>query len=149
MNVRTLRNPFPLVIGLTLFAATSTIHAQAPVVFSQSLAPTTEDRESAPFFTDIAFGAAVSISGRTAMVGMPNHNVVGRVGIYTRTAEGWARTATLTGSSSDVRFGSAIDLSGNTAVIGTADRVYVYRKHGQQWRQLETVRLQSGVSAVA
>ena len=149
MNVRTLRNQLPIVVGLMLFAATSTIDAQSPVVFSQGLAPTTEDRESAPFFSNIAFGAAVSISGRTAMVGMPNHNDVGRVGIYTRTAEGWVRTATLTGSSSDISFGLAIDLDGNTAVIGTAGGAYLYRKQGQQWRQLGRVQVQSGVSAVA
>jgi hypothetical protein len=45
-------------------------------------------------------------------------------------AEGWVRTATLTGSSSDVRFGHAIDLDGHTAVIGADDAAYVYRKQG-------------------
>lgn len=157
MNVRTLRNLLPILVGLLLFVATSTIQAQSPVVFSQALTPTSEDFESAPFFTDIGFGAAVSIDGRTAMVGMPSHNVIGRVGIYTRTTDGWVRTATLTGASSDVDFGSAIDLDGNTAVIGAAGRAgggaagraYLYRKQGQQWRQLGRVQVQAGVSAVA
>jgi FG-GAP repeat protein len=150
MNARTLRNSLPVVVGLMLFAAASTIQAQSPIVFSQTLTPTTEDVESAPFFSNISFGAAVSISGRTAMVGMPNHNNVGRVGVYTRTAEGWVRTATLSGSSSDVRFGRAIDLNGNVAVIGASQAAYLYRKQGHQWRQLGKVELQSpSVSDVA
>lgn len=105
--------------------------------WGQFFAPTQEDLDSAPPFTDIDFGSAVAISGGTAMIGMPSHNDIGRVGVYTRTRTGWVRTQTLLPSNAvDSGFGGAIDLDGNTAVIGAAPGAYLFRKRGSQWRQI-------------
>jgi hypothetical protein len=148
MDVPTIRMHTLIILGLMLFAAASSIQAQSGIVFRHDLAPTAEDRNSAPPHTDISFGAAVSISGRTAMIGMPNHNHAGRVGIYTRTDQGWLRTATLTGSNPvDSGFGISIDLDNDTAVIAARGAAYLFRKHGHDW--LEIGRVAAAVTSVA
>jgi FG-GAP repeat len=103
------------------------------------IGPTDDDRAYfyPPEFADLAFGAAVGVSGNTAMAGMPAHNgYIGRVGVYTLSDGTWERTATLTGSNpADIRFGGGVDLDGNRALIGSVGAAYLFQRVGTQWHQ--------------
>ena len=118
------------------------VWSQAPIVFSQGLEPTADDLPLATegFFS--GFGEAVAISGSTAMVGLPEYGVeeaIGRVGVYTRTAQGWLRTATISNPEpGQLEFGRAIALDGDSAVIAADSAAYLFRNDGEQWRLVTT-----------
>ena len=69
---------------------------------------------------DDQFGAAVALSGTTALVGGNHPNGHGKVAVFTTDGAAWSETATLMpndGASND-QFGFATALSGDTALIG-------------------------------
>ena len=109
----------------------------ATTCFSARLDPTEEDKAPEPR-AGASFGAAVAISGDTVMVGMPTHNqVLGRVGVYTRKAEGWVRTATIPNPKPDSEqselFGRDLDLGGHSVVVDAHNEAYLFRKQGKRW----------------
>jgi FG-GAP repeat len=86
------------------------------------------------------FGAAVAISGSTAVVGAPGHSG-DRADVFTGTAAGWTQTAELKGSDTaqNDEFGTAVAISGSTAVVGApghgGGRVYVFTRRATGWTQ--------------
>ncbi|MGC2169409.1 MAG: FG-GAP repeat protein, partial [Acidimicrobiales bacterium] len=75
---------------------------------------------------DDYFGAAVAISGSTAFVGAPYHEVDGHttegaVYVYTLSDGTWSQSAELTASDGAAydEFGFSLTLSGDTAIIGS------------------------------
>ena len=71
------------------------------------------------------FGYSVSISGDTAVVGAPNHQIgsnngQGAVYIFQSQGGNWVQQAGLTASdgAANDRFGSAVAISGNTVIVG-------------------------------
>jgi FG-GAP repeat len=92
------------------------------------------------------FGAAVAISGSTAVVGAPGHGG-GRAYVFTATAAGWTQTAEIQGSDtaagdnfgSGDNFGVAVAISGSTAVVGAprrgGGRAYVFTRTAAGWTQ--------------
>lgn len=95
---------------------------------------------------DSAYGGAVAISGSTAVVGEDNFPASrGKVYVFTRTATGWKRSATLTGPPTAFGddFGDAVAISGSTIAVGddftsTGDRlgrVYIYAHTSTGWKQ--------------
>ena len=140
MRTRTLLSISASLLASTLGVAVQPAFAQVPAIASYDLAPTTEDLDSAPMYSNIEFGAAVAVDGKRVAIGMPAHNGVGRVGIYQRTTEGWRRTATLTASNpNDLEFGSAIDLDGHSVAIAARGAAYLFRQHEGTWRQIGRV----------
>jgi hypothetical protein len=109
--------------------------AQTSVVFSQRLDATEDDR--APnLFVGPSFGAAVAIADRTLMVGMPAYDdEIGRVGIYTREADGWIRTATISNPDPQQRktFGRDLALARHAVVVNADSAAYLFRKQGRRW----------------
>jgi hypothetical protein len=91
------------------------------------------------------FGRTVALSGTTALIGAPGAGgAIGAAYVFTRTATGWARQATLTaagGQHGDSLALDALAISGNTAVVG-ADLVnsftgaaYEFIRTGTTWAQ--------------
>jgi len=97
------------------------------------------------------FGAAVSMSENTALVGAYNKSVGGRkhqgqAYVYVRSGTFWTEQAKLTasnGAASD-KFGLAVSVSGDTAVVGAPNeyggasqpgRAYVYARTGTFWTE--------------
>jgi hypothetical protein len=92
------------------------------------------------------FGAAVAISGSTALVGAPGHGG-GRAYVFTATAAGWTQTAEVQGSDTAAgdnigagdNFGAAVAISGSTAVVGAPShgggRAYVFTRTATGWTQ--------------
>ena len=108
------------------------------------------------------FGAAVAISGDTALIGAPEKKVganaaQGQVYVYLRTGTAWSEQQQLIaadGSSPD-HFGGAVGLSGNTAVVGALNKkvgnntnqgqVYVYLRTGTAWAEQQKLTAADGV----
>ncbi len=86
------------------------------------------------------FGAAVAVSGSTAVVGAPGHGG-GRAYVFTGTAAGWTQTAEVQGSDTAAgdNFGTAVAVSGSTAVVGApghgGGRAYVFTRTATGWTQ--------------
>jgi hypothetical protein len=86
------------------------------------------------------FGAAVAVSGSTAVVGAPVHGG-GRAYLFTGTATGWTQTAEVQGSDPAFgdNFGAAVAISGSTAVVGapgySGGRAYVFTRTATGWTQ--------------
>jgi hypothetical protein len=99
-----------------------------------------------------AFGAAVALSGDTAMIGAsaadpPGGVDAGSVSVFTRQGTGWVENQVLAagdGAAGD-RFGCCLALDGDTALIGAvgddtpagvdAGSAYVFRLGGGSWQQ--------------
>ena len=104
------------------------------------------------------FGAAVALSGQTAIIGAPGVTVHGQESqgaayIFTRSPAGvWTQQARLvaTGGQADDGFGVAVDLQGDTAVVGayyasTGDQyehgaAYVFSRSGSAWTQQQELQ---------
>jgi FG-GAP repeat len=92
-----------------------------------------------------SFGAAVAVSGSTALVGAWGAD--GRAGVaylFVHSSAGWKHQATLhppAAATTDANFGSAVALSGTTAVIGApgtsalAGAAYIYERSGVTWKR--------------
>ena len=90
------------------------------------------------------FGESVAISGRTVIVGVPDHTkFAGRAYLFTKTAAGWQQTAELKGSDSASHefFGRSVAISGPSAIVGAegqsngAGQAYVFAKTTRGWNQ--------------
>jgi nucleoside-specific outer membrane channel protein Tsx len=89
------------------------------------------------------FGDSVAISGRTAIVAVPEHaNVAGRAYVFAETAAGWKQVTELKGSDTTAngQLGTSVAISGNVAVFGApfhADggRAYVFIETKGIWKQ--------------
>ena len=99
---------------------------------------------------DDQFGASVSISGDTLVVGAPTHDAPGAdsgaAWIYTRSGMTWSLQQKLAPGPALSQFGSAVSVSGDTAIIGAteddsaasnAGAAYVYTRSGSTWTQAQ------------
>jgi hypothetical protein len=85
------------------------------------------------------FGASVSISGNTVVVGSPNsNNRQGAAYVFVRPASGWAnltQTAKLTASDgADAKLGSSVSISGDTIVVGAPSQPVFHRFNSNHFR---------------
>jgi hypothetical protein len=87
------------------------------------------------------FGASVSISGSTAVVGAPGHGN-GTAYVFDLTAGGWSQVAELSASdgSAGGAFGTSVSISGTAIVVGAPDQngtgtAYVYNETNGSWTQ--------------
>ncbi len=104
--------------------------------------------------TEDEFGASVSISGTSALIGQPFFNGVpgsnsGRASVFLETTGTWNFQAHLLASDTAVDdfFGHSVAISGDLAVVGAyvddladvvnAGSAYVYRRTGTSWAQLD------------
>jgi len=91
---------------------------------------------------DDYFAISVSVSGDTALVGVPHGNGMsadsGVVYVYTRAGANWELEGSFTamdGTTGDV-FGISVSLSDDTALVGAHKSAYVFRRSGSGWVQL-------------
>ena len=138
-----------------VLSAAGTVHAAGSE-------PTTQPSCNAPLFLSPSdnqsgggFGAAVAVSGQTALVADPFYSTAfveppvnppyinGRVSVFTCDAstQVWTNTATIelpaTDTNQYIPFGFSVALHGDLAVIGTdSEGVYVYKRQGQDWNQV-------------
>lgn len=108
---------------------------------------------------DFTFGAAVSISGDTVVVGAPgafSNNKSGAAYVFVRSGTNWAEQAVLRPSNEGGYFGGAVGVSGNTIVVGAhressngtgvngsqtnytrmqSGAAYVFARNGESWTQ--------------
>lgn len=91
-----------------------------------------------------AFGAAVALSGTTAIVGAPlKADHTGAVYVFTESGSGWNQQAELTAADAtdDNLFGISVAASGSTALVGAegnsgaAGAAYVFTQSGTTWNQ--------------
>jgi hypothetical protein len=93
------------------------------------------------------FGASVSLSGDTALIGAEGgYDSIGSVYVFTRTGTSWTQQAKLQAldSNGDDDFGWSVSLDGNTALIGAekangnvdySGAAYVFTRTGTTWTQ--------------
>ena len=96
---------------------------------------------------DDSFGASISISGNTAVIGAYDETHSpwqGGAYIYTESGGIWRRVRNLSNpGSSDNGFGNAVALQGTTAVVGAFGQggrgaIYIYTKDGGSWPRQAT-----------
>jgi hypothetical protein len=100
-----------------------------------------------------AFGLSIAVVGTTVVVGTPDYAVgprryVGRVYLFTRTAEGWHQTAVLTGPGTALAeyFGASVAASATTMVVGARGSAsqtglaYVFTKATTGWHQVAALK---------
>jgi uncharacterized protein (TIGR03437 family) len=109
------------------------------------------------------FGAAVAISGDTAVVGVPDFDGAGATNsgaalVFVRDGSAWSQQAQLTASdaASHDSFGAAVALSGDTIVIGAygddngfnSDQgaAYVFVRSGTTWSQQAKLTVGNGTA---
>jgi len=113
---------------------------------------------------DAWFGNAVAISGDTAVVGAPYHDVGGNTDqgaayVFVRSGTTWSQQAWLTasdGAASDL-FGCSVALVGDTAVVGApCDDVgaitnqgsaYVFTRSGTTWSEQQKLTASDGAAS--
>lgn len=101
------------------------------------------------------FGAAVSVDGKTALIGSPQYNPLGNAYgagaayVFTKTTDGWTQTQKLVAGDGTLgdNFGIAVALQGDTALIGAykasiganaqQGAVYVFRPLAGAWTQTQ------------
>lgn len=98
------------------------------------------------------FGAAVALSGDTALVGVPAAKVgstllQGAAYVFTRSGETWNQEAKLTASDGKIvdNFGNAVAIQGNNAIVGAGHAdvgenldqglAYVFSRSGTTWAE--------------
>jgi hypothetical protein len=109
------------------------------------------------------FGADVSVSGDTALVGALSHDVGANVDqgsayVFVRSGTGWTQQAHLTasdGAASDL-FGSSVSVAGDTALVGaggdtvgtnaTQGSAYVFVRNGVGWAQQAHLTANDGLA---
>ncbi len=97
------------------------------------------------------FGASVSVSGDTAVVGAPGSGVAGAAYVFTYSGGTWSQVATLTPSDEAAgdAFGTSVAAADRTLVIGApgadvngktdAGAAYVFRDFGGAWSEADKV----------
>jgi len=161
MLANSLHSKLLLLAGLALLA-TSLAGAQTPTLPAlaiTSLTPSNDDEGS--FGPPIGFGAAVGISGTTAVVGIPLYFLPdptetfaleeGRVGVFTQDSAGtWTRTASVIPADrqpNEDEFGGTVALANNILVVGSSAAVRIFVNENGTWTQ--TATLPQAVSPVA
>lgn len=96
-----------------------------------------------------SFGAAVALSGDTAVVGDPRNNgQYGAAYVFVRTGTTWTQQAKLVapGGSFGDHFGAAVAVSGDTVIVGAPDETtnddgaaYVFERTGTTWAQTQKI----------
>ena len=97
------------------------------------------------------FGFSVSVSGDTAIVGVPDDNAgfsndTGSAFVFTRTGDVWTQQAKLTAADAAItdNFGRSVSVSGDTAIVGAlydddsgngSGSAYVFTRSGTVWAQ--------------
>ncbi len=106
------------------------------------------------------FGSAVALSGNTAVVGAPRHQVGGNVKqgaayVFMRTGAGWTQQAELSASDGVALdgFGSAVALNGDSALVGAygaanqnQGAVYFFTRAGTAWTQQQKLTANDGAA---
>ncbi|MCI5126759.1 MAG: hypothetical protein D3925_20335, partial [Candidatus Electrothrix sp. AR5] len=89
--------------------------------------------KNVPFDPNYGFGDSVSISGDTALIGVPRDNDKwaagshGSVCVFVRAADGtWKEQVKLTGPHGANDFGKSVSIFGDMVVIGASGEVYSY-----------------------
>jgi hypothetical protein len=92
------------------------------------------------------FGASVSVSGTTAIVGAPGHGGAGSAYVFVESGGSWSQAAELTGADTagGDNFGASVSISGTLAVVGApghggAGRAYAFSNTGGTWTQAAEV----------
>jgi len=91
------------------------------------------------------FGASVSISGTSAVVGAPDHGAQGSAYVFVDSGGTWTQAAALTGSdtASGDGFGASVSISGALAVVGAPShgggKAYLFSDSGGTWSQAAEV----------
>jgi len=92
------------------------------------------------------FGASVSISGTTAIVGAPGHGGAGTAYVFVQSGSSWTPAAELSGSdtASGDNFGASVAISGTLAVVGApghaaAGKAYMFEDTAGTWTQAAEV----------
>jgi hypothetical protein len=142
-----------LLTGLALFAA-HPVGAQPPTTLPLTVTevdPSSEDEGS--FGPPTQFGAAVGISGTTAVVGVPLYVLLdptqsfaleeGRVAVFTQGSDGtWTRTASVIPAdrqTNEMAFGGSLALANNILIVGSSAAVRVFVNQGGTWKQTATL----------
>jgi hypothetical protein len=97
---------------------------------------------------DIDFGAAVAISGATALISAPEQDTYGRVYFFARTAGAWKLVSKLSGTHGAVRdgFGASMAISGSTAIVNAPgkeskpDHAFLYGKSPSSWKLIAQLK---------
>jgi hypothetical protein len=148
-----LQSKWLLLAGLTLLA-TGAVVAQTPTVPALSvteLDPSLDDWGS--FGPPTGFGAAVGISGTTAVVGVPLYDLLdptdtftiqqGRVAVFTQDSGGvWTRTASLVPTDrqpNEQTFGNSLALANNILIVGSGSAVRIFVNKAGAWTQTATL----------
>jgi hypothetical protein len=109
--------------------------------------PDTEASELAPEDDENLddFGASVSITDDTILIGAPNsgdssEEPIGSAYVFTRSGDTWSQQTKLTANDGEAgdQFGTAVALAGDTALVGTKSRLgsaYVFTRSGGTWSQ--------------
>jgi hypothetical protein len=110
---------------------------------------------------DAEFGSAVSVSGDTAVIGVPRDNAAGGLEagsayVFVRSGTTWTEQARLTAADGAALdwFGYSVSVSGDTAVIGAAGAdtpagadagaAYVFVRTGTTWAQQQKMLASDG-----
>lgn len=145
-----------IVIGVPVARAQVTVLPST--VQDYGIGPSADDELYQPF--PLEFGASVGIDGPTAMVGIPGYFAEdaqgnfdptkrGRVGVFTRSADGstWTRTGTLAAddlSSNEGSFGAALALKGSHVAVASEGALRIFTQTGTSWTQTATILAQAG-----
>ncbi len=144
---------WPLLASLALLAInpagaqTSTL---PPLTVTQ-LTASSDDFGS--FGPPLGFGAAVGISGTTAVVGLPLYDLLdasqtyaieaGRVAVFAQGSDcTWTRTASLVPADrqpNEAAFGGSLALANNILIVGSSVAVRVFVNEGGTWTQTATL----------
>lgn len=88
------------------------------------------------------FGASVSVSGTTVIVGAPGHGGAGSAYVFTESGGAWTPAGELAGADtmSGDHFGASVSISGTLAVVGApghagTGEAYVFGETGGAWSQ--------------
>jgi hypothetical protein len=87
------------------------------------------------------FGRAVVIRNGLAFIGIPFAVNIGHVAVFTQTASGWTRTATLTASdpTQEGEFGRSVTFRDGLLVVGSVNAAYVFTRKDGAWKQIQRI----------
>lgn len=95
------------------------------------------------------FGTSVSLSGDTAVIGMPRYTgysgILGSAYVFVRSGMTWNEQAELTASDTeaDGYYGNSVSISGDTVVVGASEHIvtynsgsaYIFERSGTTWSE--------------
>ena len=109
----------------------------------QTLFPLTEEVHWTPGEPQdkAEFGTSVVIRNGLAFIGIPQAVNVGHVAVFTQTANGWVRTATLAASDPQVeaQFGRSVTFRDGVLVAGSNTAAYVFTRTNGIWKQTQKI----------